>query len=172
LVFVISITRDKEKPRNALSYKKLYFFSFFFFIFTITNLAGIRLGGRKAPHPTGEIGMSKKDRENREIAGLSNEDIIEYSPAYQRPFDTEYRRIDEILNIPLIIKNVVFERYNDREIVHILAETLDGKEFATRTSSSVLLKQLRQFESLLKNGKKLKAKIAKRKRYYTLAPPR
>ena len=115
--------------------------------------------------------MSKKDRENREIVELSNEDIIEYSPTYQRPFDTEYRRIDEILNIPLIIKDVVFERYNDREIVHILAETLDGKEFATRTSSSVLLKQLRQFESLLKNGKKLKAKISKRKRYYTLAPP-
>jgi len=112
-----------------------------------------------------------KEKENREIVELHNEDVIEYSPVYQRPFDTEYKRVDEVLNIPLLIKDVVFEQYNDREIAHILCETLDGKEFATRTSSSVLIKQLRQFEQLLKSGKKLKAKIAKRKRYYTLAPP-
>ena len=112
-----------------------------------------------------------KDRENREIVEIKDTDIIEYQPTYQRPFETEYKRVDEVLNIPLLIKDVVFEQYNDREIAHILCETLDGKEFATRTSSSVLIKQLKQFEQLLKSGKKLKAKIAKRKRYYTLAPP-
>jgi hypothetical protein len=112
-----------------------------------------------------------KEKGSREVVELSNEDIIEYSPTYQRPFDTEYRRIDEILNIPLLIKDMTFEKYEDRQIAHILAETLDGKEFATRTSSSVLIKQLKQFEQIFKSGKKLKAKIIRRKRYYTLAPP-
>jgi len=112
-----------------------------------------------------------KEKENREIVELNSEDVVEYQPTYTRPYDVEYKRIDEVLNIPVLIKDVTVEKYNDREIIHVLCETLDGKEFATRTSSSVLLKQLKQFETLLKSGKKLKAKIVRRKRYYTLAPP-
>jgi hypothetical protein len=115
--------------------------------------------------------MGKEKVENREIVEIKDTDIIEYQPTYNRPYDVEYRRVDEILNLPLIIKDITVEHYNDREVINILVETLDGKEFATRTSSSVLIKQLKQFESLLKSGKKLKAKIVKRKRYYTLAPP-
>jgi len=112
-----------------------------------------------------------KDRENREIVELNSEDVIEYQPTYTRPYDVEYKRIDEILNIPVLIKDVAVEKYNDREIIHILMEDLQGHQFATRTSSSVLIKQLKQFETLLKSGKKLKAKIVRRKRYYSLAPP-
>jgi hypothetical protein len=125
------------------------------------------LGRRKAPYPIWVKSMGK----GKDVIEIENSDIIEYSVSYQRPYDTEYKRIDEILNIPLLIKDITAERYNDREVIHILAETLDGKEFATRTSSSVLIRQLKQFEQLLKSGKKLKAKIVKRKRYYTLAPP-
>jgi len=115
--------------------------------------------------------MGKEKVGNSDVVEMSNDDVIEYSATYSRPYDVEYKRIDEILNIPVLIKDVTVEKYNDREIIHVLCETLDGKEFATRTSSSVLLKQLKQFEQLLKSGKKLKAKIVRRKRYYTLAPP-
>jgi hypothetical protein len=107
----------------------------------------------------------------KDVIEMENSDIIEYSVTYQRPYDVDYKRVDEILNIPLLIKDVTIEHYNSREVIHILCETLDGKEFATRTSSAVLIKQLKQFEQLLKSGKRLKARIAKRKRYYTLAPP-
>jgi hypothetical protein len=131
-------------------------------------LADIRLGRRKA-YPSPQV---KNMGKGKDVIEIENSDIIEYSVAFQKPFESEYRRVDEVLNIPILIKDIVFERYNDREMVHILCETLDGKEFATRTSSAVLIKQLRQFEQLLKSGKKLKAKIVKRKRYYTLAPPR
>ncbi|MEM3414880.1 MAG: hypothetical protein QXP36_03790 [Conexivisphaerales archaeon] len=108
---------------------------------------------------------------NSDVVEIRNDDVIEYQPSFNRPYDVEYKRIDEVLNLPILIKDIVVEKYNDREIIHVLYETLDGKEFATRTSSSVLLKQLKQFEQLLKSGKKLKAKIVRRKRYYTLAPP-
>jgi hypothetical protein len=101
----------------------------------------------------------------------SEDNVIEYRPTYSRPFNAEYVRVDEVLNIPVLIKDFVIEKFNDREVVHILIETLDGKEMATRTSSRVLIKQLKPFESALKAGKKLKARIVKRKRYYTLAPP-
>jgi hypothetical protein len=99
------------------------------------------------------------------------DNVIEYKPVYTRPFNVQYVRIDEILNIPVFIKDFTIEKFNDREVIHILLETLDSKEIATRTSSRVLIKQLMPFESAFKAGKKLKAKIIKRKRYYTLAPP-
>jgi hypothetical protein len=101
----------------------------------------------------------------------SEDNVIEYKPQISRPYAVQYVRIDEILNISILIKDFVVERFNDREIMHVLFETIDGKEMATRTSSKVLIKQLRPFESALKAGKKLKVKIVKRKRYYTLAPP-
>jgi len=98
-------------------------------------------------------------------------DVIEYKPTFTRPFDAQYVRIDEILNLTVFIKDFTIEKFGDREVMHILLETLDGKEMATRTSSKVLIKQLKPFESAFKAGKKLKAKIVRRKRYYTLAPP-
>jgi hypothetical protein len=109
---------------------------------------------------------------SKEKKTLTHEDdVIEYKPTFSRPFNAEYVRIDELLNIPVLIKDFTVEKFNDREIAHILIETLDGREIATRTSSKVLIKQLRPFENAFKAGKKLKAKIIKRKRYYTLAPP-
>jgi len=98
-------------------------------------------------------------------------DVIEFKPTFTRPYDVQYVRIDELLNIPVFIKDFVIERFNDREVMHVLLETIDGKEVATRTSSKVLIKQLKPFEASFKAGKKLKAKIVRRKRYYTLAPP-
>jgi hypothetical protein len=112
-----------------------------------------------------------KDRENKEVVEIKDTDIIEYSATYSRPYDVEYRRLEEIINMPVLIKDITIETFDNREVMHILMEDLQGHEFATRTSSSVLLKQLKQFEQLLKAGKKLKAKIVRRKRYYTLAPP-
>jgi hypothetical protein len=101
----------------------------------------------------------------------SEDSVIEYRPQISRPYAVQYVRIDEILNLPIYIKNFVIEKFNDREIAHILIETLDGREIATRTSSRVLIKQLQPFKNAFEAGKKLKAKIVKRKRYYTLAPP-
>ena len=98
-------------------------------------------------------------------------DVIEYKPTFTRPFDAQYVRIDEILNLTILVKDIAVERFNDREVLHIFFETPDGKEMATRTSSKVLIKQLKPFETNFKAGKKLKAKIVRRKRYYTLAPP-
>ena len=101
----------------------------------------------------------------------SEDNVIEYKPQVSRPFDVQYVRIDEILNLTVFIKDIVTERFNDREVLHILIELSDGREVATRTSSRVLIKQLKPFEASFKAGKKLKAKIIRRKRYYTLAPP-
>jgi hypothetical protein len=109
---------------------------------------------------------------SKEKKTLTHEDdVIEFRPQISRPYTTQYVRIDEILNIPILIKDFVVEKFNDREIMHVLFETVDGKEMATRTSSKVLIKQLKPFEQAFKAGKKLKAKIIRRKRYYTLSPP-
>ena len=112
--------------------------------------------------------MSEKRKIN---VNVSEDSVIEYRPQISRPYNVQYIKIDEILNITILIKDFTIERFNDREIMHILFETLDGKEMATRTSSKVLIKQLQPFENAFKAGKKLKAKIVRRKRYYTLAPP-
>ena len=98
-------------------------------------------------------------------------DIIEFRSEFSKPFDTQYKSIDEILNKPILIKDIAIIEFQGRQIIHILAEDLEGNEFAFRTSSKVIIKQLTQFEKHLKEGKKLKCKITKRKRYYTLAPP-
>jgi hypothetical protein len=104
-------------------------------------------------------------------ANVGEDSVIEFKPQISRPYNVQYVRIDEILNIPVLIKNFVVEKFNDREVMHILIETPEGREVATRTSSRVLIKQLMPFKSALESGKRLKAKIIKRKRYYTLAPP-
>ena len=101
----------------------------------------------------------------------SEDSVIEYKPTFVRPYSVQYVRIDEMLNLTVYIKDFTIEKFGDREVMHILLETLDGKEMATRTSSRVLIKQLQPFKSAFEAGKKLKAKIVRRKRYYTLAPP-
>jgi hypothetical protein len=98
-------------------------------------------------------------------------DIVEFKPKVTRAYDTEYVPITDILNTMILIKDFTITSFDNREVVDILAETLDGNEFATRTSSKIVLRQLKEYEKELKSGKKLKCKIVKRKRYYTLAPP-
>jgi hypothetical protein len=98
-------------------------------------------------------------------------DIIEFKPQYVRAYNVEYVQVTDILNTPVIIKDFIIDMFNDREVAEILAEDLNNNEFAFRTSSKVIIKQLKQYEREIKMGKKLKCKIVKRKRYYTLAPP-
>ncbi len=98
-------------------------------------------------------------------------EIIDFKPRYNRAFNVEYVPVVDILNVPILIKDFVVTQFNDREIVEILVQLSDGSEVATRTSSRVIIKQLREYEKALKEGKKLRCKIVRRKRYYTLAPP-
>ncbi len=98
-------------------------------------------------------------------------DIIEFKPKYTRAYNVEYVQVTDILNMPIIIKDFVITMFNDREIAEVLVEDLNNNEFAFKTSSKVVLRQLKEYEKELKSGKRLKCKIVKRKRYYTLAPP-
>lgn len=76
----------------------------------------------------------------------------------------------DYVNVNLKVHKVDFLLGRFGEVAIIQAETPEGKQLRLRTSSEVILKQLR---ALLNQGLEFPwlLQIKRRKRYYTLAPP-
>ena len=99
--------------------------------------------------------MSKKDVKEEE-------EVVEYHPR---------RRIADLDGTePLTImvgRTVTIEDVEFYETGRYTIAKVKAKEGLFRTTSEVLVKQLREIAELIKKGKKVRAKVVKRGRYYT-----
>lgn len=92
----------------------------------------------------------------------------------RNPFNTErVERLDSYINKEIIIRDykvdegvIQGKKVNFTYILTIDPET--GTEVTLRTTSEVILKQLKQIESYLREGYLVKAKVIKKKRYLAL----
>lgn len=105
-----------------------------------------------------------------------NGKIINFSELKRtrNPFNTEkVERLDSFINKEIIIKDyrvdegvIQNKKVNFTYILAVDPET--NEEVTLRTTSEVILKQLRQLEPYLKEGYLVKAKVIKKKRYLSL----
>ncbi|MEM1925371.1 MAG: hypothetical protein QXH44_09920 [Pyrobaculum sp.] len=92
----------------------------------------------------------------------------------RNPFGTEkIDRLDSYINKEIVIKDYKVDegmiQGKKVNFVYILAiDPEKGEEVTLRTTSEVILKQLRQLEPYLKEGYLVKAKVIKKKRYLSL----
>lgn len=92
----------------------------------------------------------------------------------RNPFNTEkVERLDVYINREIIIRDYKIDEGTIQErkvnFIYILAiDPSTNEEVTLRTTSEVILKQLRQIEPYLKDGYLIKARIIKKKRYLSL----
>jgi len=94
---------------------------------------------------------------------MKDDEIVEYHPhrAIRDLDGTE--PLTELAGQTFIIKNVEFFEARNYTIAKV---TLDNGK-AYRTTSEVLVKQLKEIAEILKQCKKVKVTLGRRKRYYT-----
>jgi len=103
---------------------------------------------------------SKKPKVSEE----KENDVVDYSVT------ANYKNISELLNNTFIISNIKQEErtFADRKAV-LSVITVGNEEYYT--FSSVLARQLMEIQPLIAQGKKVRVKLVKKKRYLTLASP-
>jgi len=91
-------------------------------------------------------------------------DVVDYSTTQN------YKNISELLNNTFIISNIKQEErtFADRKAI-LSVITVGNEEYYT--FSSVLARQLQEIQPLIAQGKKVRVKLVKKKRYLTLASP-
>ncbi|MEM4452447.1 MAG: hypothetical protein QW182_04495 [Thermosphaera sp.] len=105
-----------------------------------------------------------------------NGKIINFSELKRtrNPFNTEkVERLDSFINKEIIIRDYKVDEGNIQgkkvSFTYILAvDPSTNEEVTLRTTSEVVLKQLRQIEPYLKDGYLIKARVIKKKRYLSL----
>lgn len=102
-----------------------------------------------------------------QVEKAKSESIVNFSEVYRGTLGA--LPITELLNIEFIIEDVEFtklERYGD---VGVITANIGGHKDKYYTFSKVIIKQLKEIEHLIKEGKKVKATLKRIKNYYTLA---
>jgi len=103
----------------------------------------------------------KKNVENETTQG-----VVAFSDVYKGSLDS-HGRLTDYLNEEMIIKDVEFTELGNYGDVAIATVEVKNVERRLHTFSQVLIKQLKAIEDVLKEGKVVKARLVKRKRYYT-----
>jgi len=91
------------------------------------------------------------------------EEIVEYKPKRQIQELDGTKQLTELVNETFIITDVKFYETPSYTIAKVEVE---GKG-AYRTTSEVLIKQLKEIKELIEQGKKVKVTLTKVKKYYT-----
>jgi soluble cytochrome b562 len=92
-------------------------------------------------------------------------EIVEYKPPRGIEELDNTQRLTDLVGQTVTIKEVQFFETANLVIAKVILE--DGKAY--RTTSDVLVKQLREIKKLTDEGKLVKTTLTKRKRYYTFA---
>jgi hypothetical protein len=100
--------------------------------------------------------MPKPVKEEKE------EEVVEYHPSKKIADLDGTEPLTNIAGRTIIIEDVEFYETGRYTIAKVKA-----KEGVFRTTSEVLVKQLKEIKQLTDQGKKVKAKVIKRGRYYT-----
>jgi len=103
----------------------------------------------------------KKNVENETTQG-----VVAFSDIYKGSLESDGQLAD-YLNEEMIIKDVEFTELGNYGDVAIVTVEVKNVERRLHTFSKVLIRQLKAIESTLKEGKVVKARLVKRKRYYT-----
>jgi hypothetical protein len=98
------------------------------------------------------------------VENKDTSDVVDYSAT------ANYKNISELLNNTFIITGIKQEErtFADRKAV-LSVITVNNEEYYT--FSSVLARQLQEIQPLIAQGKKVRVKLVKKKRYLTLASP-
>jgi len=98
------------------------------------------------------------------VENENTSDVVDYSTTQN------YRNISELLNKTFIISNIKQEErtFADRKAI-LSVITVNNEEYYS--FSSVLARQLMEIQPLIAQGKKVRVKLVKKKRYLTLASP-
>ena len=93
-----------------------------------------------------------------------SEEVVDYSTTQN------YKNISELLNNTFIISNIKQEErtFADRKAI-LSVITVNNEEYYS--FSSVLARQLMEIQPLIAQGKKVRVKLVKKKRYLTLTSP-
>lgn len=102
--------------------------------------------------------MSKKKEEIKE-------EIVEYKPKKQIEELDGTKPLTNLVNETFIITDVKFYETPSYTIAKVIVEDRG----AYRTTSDVLVKQLREIKQLIEQGKKVKVTLTKVKKYYTFS---
>jgi len=98
------------------------------------------------------------------VENENTSDVVDYSAT------ANYKNISELLNKTFIISNIKQEErtFADRKAI-LSVITVNNEEYYS--FSSVLARQLMEIQPLIAQGKKVRVKLVKKKRYLTLASP-
>jgi len=98
------------------------------------------------------------------VENENTSDVVDYSTTQN------YRNISELLNKTFIISNIKQEErtFADRKAI-LSVITVNNEEYYS--FSSVLARQLMEIQPLIAQGKKVRVKLVKKKRYLTLTSP-
>ena len=98
------------------------------------------------------------------VENENTSDVVDYSTTQN------YRNISELLNKTFIISNIKQEErtFADRKAI-LSVITVGNEEYYLFIS--VLARQLMEIQPLIAQGKKVRVKLVKKKRYLTLASP-
>ena len=98
------------------------------------------------------------------VENENTSDVVDYSAT------ANYKNISELLNKTFIISNIKQEErtFADRKAI-LSVITVGNEEYYS--FSSVLARQLMEIQPLIAQGKKVRVKLVKKKRYLTLASP-
>jgi hypothetical protein len=100
--------------------------------------------------------MPKPVKEEKE------EEVVEYHPSRRIEGLDGTERLTDMAGKTITIEDVEFIEAGRFTVAKVKA-----KEGVFRTTSEVLVKQLKEIKQLTDQGKKVKAKVIKRGRYYT-----
>jgi len=92
-------------------------------------------------------------------------EVIDYRPI------TSFKNLTELLNKIFIIKSIRQEqrKFSDREAILSIIELDNGEQYYS--FSSVVAKQLQELKQFTDEGKRVRVKLIKRKRYLTFTSP-
>ena len=98
------------------------------------------------------------------VENENTSDVVDYSAT------ANYKNISELLNKTFIISNIKQEErtFADRKAI-LSVITVNNEEYYS--FSSVLARQLMEIQPLIAQGKKVRVKLVKKKRYLTLTSP-
>mgnify|MGYP000380216681 CR=1 FL=1 len=103
--------------------------------------------------------MSKKSKKE-------NEEIVEFSSIYKGSLGSDGRLTDYVNEI-MVIEDVEFKEIDNYGEVAIVTVQLGREKLKLHTFSQVLMKQLKAIKEHTDKGKKVRARLTRRKRYYT-----
>ena len=102
--------------------------------------------------------MSKKKK--------NEEEIVEFSDVYKGSLGSDGRLTDYVNEI-MIIEDVEFTEIQNYGEVAIVTVRIGKGKLRLHTFSQVLMKQLKAIKEITDQGKKVRARLVRRKRYYT-----